>query len=48
MEEFKFNSFNFSLVSISPNKELIVGDKIKFLITTNYNIFLNNCHKNRR
>ncbi len=42
MEEFKFNSFDFSLVSISPNNELIVGEKIKFLITTNYNKFLNN------
>ena len=42
MEDFKFKSISFSLLSINPNNELNVGEKIKFLITTNYNKFLNN------
>ena len=42
MKEFTFNSFSFSLVSITPNNDLIVGEKIKFLITTNYNKFYDN------
>ena len=42
MKEFTFNSISFSLLSIYPNNDLIVGEKIKFLITTNYNKFFNN------